>query len=79
MGSSGGKPRKRKSGKSPQHLPKVGTATENERLLHEEQHAIAAQMGLGDASSGTKTIVFGVVAFLVIVAILSLLVLITFH
>ena len=80
MGSSGSKPRKKKSGKnSPQHLPKVGSATENQRLLHEEQHAVAAQMGLGNASAGTrKVLMIGVVVILVI-TILSLLALITFH
>ena len=81
MGSSGSKPRKKKKsqGNRPQHLPKVGTATENARLLHEEQHAVAAQMGMGNASSGTKTIVMGVVIFIVVVAILGLIGLNTFH
>ena len=81
MGSSGSKPRKKKKsqGNRPQHLPKVGTATENERLLHEEQHAVAAQMGMGNASSSTKTIVMGVVIFIVVVAILGLIGLNTFH
>jgi hypothetical protein len=81
MGSSGSKPRKKKKsqGNRPQHLPKVGTATENERLLHEEQHAVAAQMGMGNASSSTKTIVMGVVIFIVVIAILGLIGLNTFH
>jgi hypothetical protein len=75
MGSSGSKPRKKKKSNSPQHLPKVGTATENERLLHEEQHAVAAQMGIGNLSSGPKTILFAVIIFLVVAAILGLLLL----
>jgi hypothetical protein len=80
MGSSGSKPRKKKSqGNQPQHLPKVGTATENERLLHDEQHAVAAQMGLGDASRTTKTIIFAVVIVVVAVTILGLVGLNTFH
>ena len=80
MGSSGSKPRKKKSGrKSPQHLPKVGTATENQRLLHEEQHAVAAQMGLGNVGAGTRKVVMIGIAVVLVIAILSLLVLITFH
>jgi hypothetical protein len=83
MGSSGSKPRKKKKSQGKanhsQHLPKVGTATENERLLHEEQHAVASQMGMGNMSSSTKTIVMGVVIFIVVVAILGLIGLNTFH
>ena len=81
MGSSGSKPRKKKKsqGNQPQHLPKVGTATENERLLHEEQHAVAAQMGLGNVSWTTKTIVMAVVIFIVVAAIIGLIGLNTFH
>jgi hypothetical protein len=79
MGSSGSKPRKKKSHSSPQHLPKVGTATENERLLHEEQHAVASQMGLGNASSGVKTIAFVVIILIVVSAILGLLLLTTWR
>ncbi len=71
MGSSGNKPRKKK--KQQQHLPKVGTKTENERLLHEEQHAVAAQMGMGNASSTTKTIIFAIVILIVVVTILGLI------
>ena len=79
MGSSGSKPRKKKSGKQPQHLPKVGTATENQRLLHEEQHAVAAQMGLGGAGAGTQKLVMIVIGVILVITILSLLALITFH
>jgi hypothetical protein len=79
MGSSGSKPRKKKKSNSPQHLPKVGTATENQRLLHEEQHAVAGQMGLGKASSGTKTIAFAVIIVIVVAAILGLVMLTTFR
>jgi hypothetical protein len=80
MGSSGSKPRKKKhKGNQPQHLPKVGTATENQRLLHEEQHAVADQMGMGNMSSGTKTILMGIAIFVVVAAILGLIGLNTFH
>jgi hypothetical protein len=82
MGSSGSKPRKKKKSQSsthPQHLPKVGTATENERLLHDEQHAVAAQMGMGNLSSGPKTIIFAVIILIVVFAILGLLLLTTWR
>jgi hypothetical protein len=73
MGSNKSKPRKRKKGShQPQHLPKVGTATENERLLHEEQHAVLDQMGLGRAGSGTRTLLTVVIVLLVVGAVLGL-------
>ena len=72
MGSSGNKPRKKKGSHQPQHLPKVGSATENERLLHEEQHAVLSQMGVGRAGSGTKTLVTIVIVVIVVSALLSL-------
>jgi hypothetical protein len=75
MGSKGSKPRKPKHS---QHLPKVGTATENERLLHEEREAVLGQMGMRDAWSGVKIGVTAVVVVLVVAAILGLL-LIVFH
>jgi hypothetical protein len=59
-------------------LPKVGTATENQRLLHEEQHAVAAQMGLGHASKATKTILIAIAILIVFAAIISLIGLNTF-
>ena len=80
MGSSGSKPRKRKQGKgTPQHLAKVGTATENERLLHEEQHAVAAQMGLGNVSPTTRWILIGIAIVIVVAAIIGLIGLNTFY
>lgn len=73
MGSNKSKPRKRKKGAhQPQHLPKVGTKTENERLLHEEQHAVMSQMGLGNAGSGTRTVATIVIVLLVVGALLGL-------
>jgi len=79
MGSSGSKPRKKKKSNHPQHLPKVGTATENQRLLHEEQQAVASQMGMGSMGSGTKRIFLGVVAAIIVITIISLIALMTFH
>jgi hypothetical protein len=73
MGSNKSKPRKRKKGAhQPQHLPKVGSATENERLLHEEQHAVMSQMGLGHAGSGTRTVATVLIGLLVVGAVLGL-------
>jgi hypothetical protein len=67
MGSKGSKPRKPKHS---QHLPKVGTATENDRLLHEEQHAIGDVMGLG-SSRWARLLVVGFAAVLFAGAILA--------
>lgn len=75
MGSSTSKPRKKKKGGAqhhPQHLPKVGSATENEHLLHEEQQAVFAQMGFGGAGSGTRTLVTVVIVVMVVGALLGL-------
>jgi hypothetical protein len=76
MGSNKSKPRKRKKGAhQPQHLPKVGSAPENERLLHDEQQAVLSQMGFGHASSGTKTVVGVVLALCAVGAVLGLIML----
>jgi hypothetical protein len=73
MGSNRSKPRKRKKGAPhPQHLPKVGSATENERLLHEEQHAVLDQMGVGHAGTGTRTLVGVVLVVFAAGAVLGL-------
>ena len=37
---------KRRKGKKPQHLPKVGTPQEEHYALHQEQHAVMANMGI---------------------------------
>jgi hypothetical protein len=76
MGSKSKKPRKPEHS---QHLAKVGTATENERLLHEEQHAVFAQMGLGRAGRGTRSIAVVVAVVLVGGAILGLMALFVFR
>ena len=75
MGSKGSKPRKPKHS---QHLPKVGTTTENERLLHEEREAVLGQMGVRNASSGVKIAITAIVVVLLVGALLGLL-LITFR
>jgi len=75
MGSSTSRPRKKKKGGGqhhPQHLAKVGSSTENERLLHEEQHAVLDQMGFGGAGTGAKTFITIVIVVLVVGALLGL-------
>jgi hypothetical protein len=76
MGSKGDKIRKPEHS---QHLPKVGTAIENERLLHEEQHAVLAQMGVGDAGRGVKSVVVVVAVLLVVGALLGLTAIMVFR
>jgi len=68
MGSKGSKARKPAHS---QHLPKVGTATENDRLLHEERQAVLDQMGMRNASSGVKVAVTAVIVILVVAALLA--------
>ncbi len=70
MGRKGSKPRTRDHS---QHLPKVGSGTENERLLHEEREAVLGQMGVRNASSGAKIAFVAVAVVLFVGAILSLL------
>ncbi len=72
MGSKGSKPRKPQHS---QHLPKVGTATENQRLQHEERQAVLGQFGMRNASSGAKVAVSVVLVLLIIGAIMGLLLL----
>jgi hypothetical protein len=76
VGSKGRKPRKPRHS---QHLPKVGSAIENERLLHEEQQAVMAQMGVGHAPSGVKIAVTAVVVVLIVGALLGLTLLLVFR
>lgn len=69
MGSKGGKARKPEHS---QHLPKVGSATENERLLHEEQQAVLGQMGVRNAPAGVKIGLTAVFVVLVVAAVAGL-------
>jgi hypothetical protein len=68
MGSKGSKPRKPSHS---QHLPKVGSATENKRALHEEQEAVLDQFGLKHASTGSRVVVGTIVAILVLGALIG--------
>jgi hypothetical protein len=76
MGSKGARPRKAEHSL---HLPKVGTATENERLLHDEQRAVLDQMGVGHASRGVKRVVAVVAVVLVGAAIVGLMAVMVFR
>jgi hypothetical protein len=77
MGSKGSKPRKPRHS---QPLPKVGTTTENERLLHEEQDAVLHQMGLSEgASSGAKIALIAIIVIIVVGAIFALLAVTILH
>jgi hypothetical protein len=70
MGSRGSKARKPEQS---QHLPKVGTPSENERLLHEERQAVLGQMGVRNSWLGAKIAVTAVVVVFIVAAILGLL------
>ena len=77
MGSKGQKPRKRKGGQQqhPQHLAKVGSKTETERLMHEEHQAMFDTMGVGGMSAGVKAAIAVIGIVLLACAILALIVL----
>jgi len=84
MGSKGSKPHKSKHSQhsqhsQPQHLPKVGSATENQRLQHSEREAVLDNMGLARSSSSTRLIVGVIVVVIIAVAIFALLGLNTLH
>ena len=72
VGSKGSKPRKPTHS---QHLPKAGTKTDNERLMHEEHQAIMDTMGMGGAGKGSKTVIWTVGAILLIGALAGLIIL----
>src|SRR4051812_40106671 len=72
MGRANQKPRK---GKKHQHLPKVGTATEDARLQHAERQAVGRNMGMGGLSGWMRTVLVAIGVLIVIGAIYSLLVL----
>jgi hypothetical protein len=73
MGSSGSRPR-RNTGQH-QHLPKVGTTAENERLLHEEQQAVLDNIGLGRLPGWAKMLIGLVIVVAFVAAILGLVIL----
>jgi hypothetical protein len=70
MGRQGQKPRR---GKHPQHLPKVGTALENEREQAGEREAVLDNIGLGGTPPWVK-ITLGLLAVLVVLGAIGALV-----
>ena len=72
VGSKGKKARKPQHS---QHLPKAGTKTDQQRLMHEEHGAILDTMGMGGAGKGTKSAVWVVGALLLVGAVLAFIVL----
>ncbi len=70
MGSKGSKPRKPRHS---QHLPKVGTATENARALHEEREAVVDNVGLGAAGHWTKIVLVGIAVLVLAAAVVALI------
>lgn len=72
VGSKGSKPRKPTHS---QHLPKAGSKTDNERLMHEEHQAIMDTMGMGGAGKGSKAVIWTVGAVLLIGALAGLIIL----
>ncbi len=78
MGSSGQRSRKGKK-QHPQHLAKVGTPAENQRLQHAEREAVLDNMGMGGAPGWLKIVGVVLIVLLIVGAIGSLLMINTFH
>jgi hypothetical protein len=72
VGSKGKKPRKPSHS---QHLPKAGTKTDQQRLMHEEHGAILDTMGMGGAGKGAKSAVWIIAAILIVGALAGLIIL----
>jgi hypothetical protein len=70
MGRSGQRSRKGKG--HPQHLPKVGTPAENQRLQHAEREAVFENLGVRGSSGGQRILIYVIAALLVGGAIYSL-------
>ena len=77
MGSSRSKPRKKQA--HPQHLPKVGTPAENQRLQHAEREAVLDNVGLRGASPVMRIVVGVIVVLMIVGAIFGLLALTIFR
>ncbi len=77
MGRANSKPRKKKGGKSAshQHLAKVGSAPELEHDGRRERAAVMDVMGMGNRSTGARNVWFGVLALVLVAAIVALLIL----
>jgi len=73
VGSKGSKPRKPQHS---QHLPKAGTKTDNERLMHEEHEAILDTFGMGNVGKGARTTVWVIGTILLVCALVALIILV---
>ena len=71
MGSKGSKPRKPQHS---QHLPKVGSAPENERLQHAERRAVVDNMSFG-GRSGKSGVLIGTIAVIFVIGAIGGLIL----
>ena len=58
-----------------QHLPKAGTKTDQQRLMHEEHGAIMDTMGMGGAGKGARARSGSSAPILLVAAILALVIL----
>ena len=72
VGSKGKKPRKPSHS---QHLPKVGTKTEEERMMHEEHQAILDTMGMGGLGKGGRSVVWIVGIIMLAAAVIGFVIL----
>jgi len=80
MGRANQRPRKtkKKAKKKPQHLNKVGTATDVRTEGRRERGAMMDVMGLGNRGAGTRSVLFIIGVLIMVAAILALLVFNTF-
>lgn len=69
MGRQGAKPRKPRRSR---HLPKVGTATENDRALHQEREAVLDNIGLAGVGFWTKVVIATVAVLVLAGAVIAL-------
>lgn len=77
MGRANSKARKKKGGKSAnhQHLAKVGTKPELKHDGTRERAAVMDVMGMGNRSSGSRNVWFGILAVVLVAAIIALVIL----
>jgi hypothetical protein len=69
MGRSGSK--SRKTGKRPQHLPKVGSSAQNHTSMRAERQGAVDAMGLRGLSNGARIAIVAVVAIAFVGGVLA--------
>jgi hypothetical protein len=76
MGRANSKPRKKKGGKSakPRHLAKVGSAPGLKADGSRERAAVMDVMGMGNRSTGARNVWFGILALVMVAAIVALVI-----